>query len=109
MQLIGNYREALQFRDEDRRISFNEEKFLAQRPNHFQSFVKNMLELQIFTQFIEERLDLLNSGLHTSDEFELEASVCGEKSSSKMKQIISNVKKESGAIMKNVKNKVWDN
>lgn len=55
-----------------------------------------------FFQFIEERLDLLNSGLHTSDEFELEASVYGEKSASKMQNFL----KETGAIMKNVKNKV---
>lgn len=60
----------------------------------------------LLLQFIEERLELLSSGLHTSDEFELEASVYGDRSSSKMKQIISNVKQGSGAIMKNVKNKV---
>ncbi|KAB7505817.1 DENN domain-containing protein 1A [Armadillidium nasatum] len=108
VQLIGNYREALQFRESDRKITFNREKFVTQRPPHFQPFVRKMLELQIFSQvkeFIEERLELLNSGLHTSDEFEIEASVYGEKSSSKVRQILSNVRKESGAIMKNVKSK----
>ena len=61
-------------------------------------------------QFIEDRLDRLNSGKQTSDEFELEISVHCEKSSSKMrqqyKQFVTNFRKEGGAIMKSVKSKV---
>nr|XP_027218815.1 DENN domain-containing protein 1C-like isoform X3 [Penaeus vannamei] len=110
VQLIGNYKEALQFREEDSKITFNKEKFVAIRPPHFQPFVEKMLELQIFQQFIEERLDRLNSGKQTSDEFELEVSVHCEKSSSKVKQqykqFVTNVRKEGGAIMKTVKSKV---
>ncbi|XP_042891992.1 DENN domain-containing protein 1B-like isoform X7 [Penaeus japonicus] len=109
VQLIGNYKEALQFREEDSKITFNREKFVAIRPPHFQPFVEKMLELQIFQQFIEERLDRLNSGKQTSDEFELEVSVHCEKSSSKVKQqykqFVTNVRKEGGAIMKTVKSK----
>lgn len=109
VQLIGNYKEALQFREEDSKITFNKEKFVAIRPPHFQPFVEKMLELQIFQQFIEERLDRLNSGKQTSDEFELEVSVHCEKSSSKVKQqykqFVTNVRKEGGAIMKTVKSK----
>lgn len=63
-------------------------------------------------QFIEERLDGLNSCKQTSDEFELEVSVHCEKSSSKVKQqykqFVTNVRKEGGAIVKTMKNKVWD-
>ncbi|XP_068203446.1 uncharacterized protein [Palaemon carinicauda] len=110
VQIIGNYKEALQFREEDSKITFNREKFVNIRPNTFQPFVEKMLELQIFRQFIEERLDRLNSGKQTSDEFELEVSVHCEKSSSKMrqqyKQFVTNVRKEGGAIMKSVKSKV---
>ncbi|XP_047489175.1 DENN domain-containing protein 1C-like isoform X3 [Penaeus chinensis] len=110
VQLIGNYKEALQFREKDSKITFNSEKFVAIRPPHFQPFVEKMLELQIFQQFIEERLDRLNSGKQTSDEFELEVSVHCEKSSSKVKQqykqFVTNVRKEGGAIMKTVKSKV---
>ncbi|XP_068203449.1 DENN domain-containing protein 1B-like isoform X6 [Palaemon carinicauda] len=109
VQIIGNYKEALQFREEDSKITFNREKFVNIRPNTFQPFVEKMLELQIFRQFIEERLDRLNSGKQTSDEFELEVSVHCEKSSSKMrqqyKQFVTNVRKEGGAIMKSVKSK----
>lgn len=50
VQLIGNYKEALQFRDEDSKITFNREKFVAIRPPNFQPFVEKMLELQIFQQ-----------------------------------------------------------
>ena len=50
VQLIGNYREALQFRDGDRRISFDEEKFVARRPQQLQPFLEKMLELQLFRQ-----------------------------------------------------------
>ncbi|XP_042242654.1 DENN domain-containing protein 1A-like isoform X6 [Homarus americanus] len=109
VQLIGNYKEALQFREEDSRITFNREKFVAIRPPNFQPFVEKMLELQIFQQFIEERLERLNSGKQTSDEFELEVSVYCEKSSSKVKQqykqFVTNVRKEGGAIVKTMKNK----
>ncbi|XP_063606797.1 DENN domain-containing protein 1C-like isoform X2 [Penaeus indicus] len=109
VQLIGNYKEALQFREKDSKITFNSEKFVAIRPPHFQPFVEKMLDLQIFQQFIEERLNRLNSGKQTSDEFELEVSVHCEKSSSKVKQqykqFVTNVRKEGGAIMKTVKSK----
>ncbi|KAK8741642.1 hypothetical protein OTU49_002317 [Cherax quadricarinatus] len=109
VQLIGNYKEALQFREEDSKITFNREKFVAIRPPNFQPFVEKMLELQIFQQFIEERLERLNSGKQTSDEFELEVSVHCEKSSSKVKQqykqFVTNVRKEGGAIVKTMKNK----
>ncbi|KAK7084371.1 DENN (AEX-3) domain, partial [Halocaridina rubra] len=109
VQLIGNYKEALQFREEDSKITFNREKFVSIRPVNFQPFVEKMLELQIFQQFIEERLERLNSGKQTSDEFELEVNVYCEKSSSKMKQqykqFVTNVRKEGGAIMKTVKSK----
>ncbi|XP_045596538.1 DENN domain-containing protein 1A isoform X2 [Procambarus clarkii] len=109
VQLIGNYKEALQFREEDSQITFNREKFVAIRPPNFQPFVEKMLELQIFQQFIEERLERLNSGKQTSDEFELEVSVHCEKSSSKVKQqykqFVTNVRKEGGAIVKTMKNK----
>ncbi|CAL4065623.1 unnamed protein product, partial [Meganyctiphanes norvegica] len=109
VQLIGNYREALQFREEDRLITFNRDKFISSRPSDFQPFVEKMLDLQIFQQFIEDRLDQLNRGRQTSDEFELEVSVHCEKSSSKVKthfkNVVTNVRKESGAIMKTVKTK----
>ena len=64
---------------------------------------------QLFRQFIEERLDLLNTGKGFSDEFELECVVFTEKSNKKFKNQYSalthNVKKESAALAKAVKEK----
>merc|ERR1719429_520874 len=66
-----------------------------------------MLQLQLFRQFIEERLELLNTGKGFSDEFELECVVFTEKSNKKFKNQYSalthNVKKESLAMAKAVK------
>lgn len=61
-------------------------------------------------QFIEERLQMLNSGLGFSDEFEIEACRYSEKSSSKLKQQYkewtSSMKKEGTAFFKSVKDRV---
>lgn len=50
VQLIGNYKEALQFRDQDKKITFSKEKFVSSRPAHYKPFVEKMLDLQIFQQ-----------------------------------------------------------
>ena len=50
VHLIGNYREALQFKEEDKRITFNKEKFASIRPPHFQNFIKEFQKSQIFDQ-----------------------------------------------------------
>ncbi len=71
-----------------------------------------MLHLQIFRQFMEERIDTLNRGNSLSDEFEKEAVRYADKvaSSNPGSRIIKNqyeqVKKEGGALVKAVKNKV---
>ena len=74
-----------------------------------------MLQLQIFNQFIEERLTMLNTGKGFSDEFENEAVRFQEKmnQNSKFKnqyvQLSSSVRKEGVAIAKAVKSKVRNN
>lgn len=65
-------------------------------------------------QFIDERLDLLNSGRGFSDEFEIECALYSERmgkgSAQRLKQQYKdwakNVKKEGGAFFKTVKEKV---
>lgn len=62
-------------------------------------------------QFIEERLERLNGGRQTSDEFELEASVYSEKGGGgrvkqQYKHFVTSVRKEGGAIVKTMKSKV---
>nr|CAD7196758.1 unnamed protein product [Timema douglasi] len=109
VQLIGGYRDALKFH-QGQKITFSQEAFIESRPLPMQPFLRKMLELQIFQQFIEERLDMLNNGLGFSDEFEMEACNYSDKSSSKLKQQYKEwtytMKKEGSAFFKNVKSKV---
>ncbi|XP_071054303.1 DENN domain-containing protein 1A isoform X2 [Onthophagus taurus] len=106
VQLIGGYRDALSFGD---KATFDENKFFETRPSSLQPFLKEMLHLQIFRQFIEERLEILGAGLGFTDQFETEVSIYSEKSSSKLKQQYkewsSTMKKEGTAFFKNVKDK----
>lgn len=71
VQLIGGYRDAIKF-SQGSKLSWCREVFIESRPSHLRPFLRKMLELQIFQQFIEERLEMLNTGLGFSDEFELE-------------------------------------
>uniref|UniRef100_A0A2M4DQ80 Putative ras signaling inhibitor st5 n=1 Tax=Anopheles darlingi TaxID=43151 RepID=A0A2M4DQ80_ANODA len=83
VQLIGGYRDAVKFND---KITFDPDTFIESRPSHLRAFLSNMLQLQIFQQFIEERLDMLNTGQGFSDEFEVEYFRYAEKSGRKVKQ-----------------------
>ena len=108
VHLIGGYRDALKYRQGEK-ITFSEEAFVMSRSASLQPFLEQMLQLQLFRQFIEERLDLLNTGKGFSDEFELECVVFTEKHNKKFKNQYSalthNVKKESMAMAKAVKDK----
>ncbi|XP_017772808.1 PREDICTED: DENN domain-containing protein 1A-like isoform X3 [Nicrophorus vespilloides] len=108
VQLIGGYRDALQFQPGEK-VTFGADRFIETRPLSSQPFLREMLNLQIFQQFIEERLDMLNNGLGFSDEFEIEACRYSDKSSSKLKQQYkewtSSMKKEGSAFFKSVKDK----
>ena len=108
VHLIGGYRDALKYRQGEK-ITFSEEAFIKSRSSSIQPFLEQMLQLQLFRQFIEERLQLLNSGQGFSDEFEMECVVFTEKSNKTFKNQYSamtqNVRKEGGAFVKKVKNK----
>uniref|UniRef100_A0A1I8Q8I2 UDENN domain-containing protein n=2 Tax=Stomoxys calcitrans TaxID=35570 RepID=A0A1I8Q8I2_STOCA len=77
VQLIGGYRDAVEFRDMSK--TFNRDKFIESRPSHLRPFLTKMMELQIFQQFIDERLEMMNTGLGFSDEFEQETVRYAEK------------------------------
>lgn len=110
--LIGGYRDAIKI-ENGQLITFNPEAFVRTRKN-MQSFLRKILQSQIFQQFIDERLELLNSGRGFNDEFEVECNHYADKlntgSGQKLKQQYrdwaKNVKKEGGAFFKNVKDKV---
>ncbi|XP_013179558.1 PREDICTED: DENN domain-containing protein 1B isoform X2 [Papilio xuthus] len=110
--LIGGYRDAVRI-EKGQLITFNPEAFVKTRKN-MQPFLKKVLQSQIFQQFIDERLDLLNSGRGFSDEFEIECNNYAEELSTGSGQKIKrqyrdwakSVKKEGGAFFKNVRDKV---
>ncbi|XP_011310982.1 DENN domain-containing protein 1A isoform X2 [Fopius arisanus] len=108
VQLTAGYREALTLQQGER-ITFDENAFVESRPYSMQPFLRKMLELQIFQQFIEERLHMLNSGLGFSDEFEMEACNYSDKSSSKLMQQYREwtyaMRKEGSAFFRSVKDK----
>ncbi|CAG9782098.1 unnamed protein product [Diatraea saccharalis] len=93
-------------------ITFNPEAFVRTRKT-MQPFLRKILQSQIFQQFIDERLDLLNSGRGFNDEFEVECNNYADKlntgSGQKLKQQYRDwaktVKKEGGAFFKTVKDK----
>lgn len=108
VQLTAGYREALTLQQGER-ITFDQNAFVESRPYSMQPFLRKMLELQIFQQFIEERLHMLNSGLGFSDEFEMEACNYSDKSSSKFiqqyREWTGAMKKEGSAFFRSVKDK----
>ncbi|XP_076168961.1 DENN domain-containing protein 1A isoform X2 [Ptiloglossa arizonensis] len=108
VQLTAGYRDALTL-EQGQSITFNQNAFVESRPSSMQPFLRKMLELQIFQQFIEERLNMLNSGLGFSDEFEMEACSYSAKSTSKFMQQYREwtyaMRKESSAFFRSVKDK----
>ncbi|XP_041987364.1 DENN domain-containing protein 1A-like isoform X2 [Aricia agestis] len=110
--LIGGYRDAIKI-EKGHMITFSEEAFIKTRKN-MQPFLKKILQSQIFQQFIDERLELLNSGRGFNDEFEVECNYFadrvnaagGQKLKQQYKDWAKNVRKEGGAFFRNVKDKV---
>ena len=103
--LIGGYRDALRFTP-GQKISFNYEAFVSSRSPSVQTFLEKMLQLQIFRQFIEGRLEMLNNGEGFSDEFEFELNMYEDKTTHRLKtqykEWYGAMRKEGGAILKTV-------
>lgn len=106
--MIGGYRQALRFTPGER-IKFDDELFIKSRPPPMQPFLEQLLQFQHFRQFVENRLEKLNSGLTFDDCFDLELnnySVEDFKTTSKFKaqyqEWLGNVKKESSNLVKTI-------
>ncbi|TTE96764.1 DENN domain-containing protein 1A [Bagarius yarrelli] len=69
--LFGSYRSALRI-EPNEPITFNEDVFITHRSNTMKQFLQNATQLQLFKQFIDGRLELLNSGEGFNDVFEEE-------------------------------------
>ncbi|XP_040819753.1 DENN domain-containing protein 1A isoform X1 [Ochotona curzoniae] len=103
---FGSYRNALKIEPEEP-ITFCEEAFVSHyRSGAMRQFLQNATQLQLFKQFIDGRLDLLNSGEGFSDIFEEEINMGEYAGSDKVyHQWLSTVRKGSGAILNTVKTK----
>ncbi|XP_042686811.1 DENN domain-containing protein 1A isoform X5 [Centrocercus urophasianus] len=102
---FGSYRNALKI-EPGEPITFCEETFVSHRSAVMRQFLQNAIQLQLFKQFIDGRLDLLNSGEGFNDAFEEEINMGEYAGSDKLYlQWLSTVRKGSGAILNTVKTK----
>ncbi|XP_039628333.1 DENN domain-containing protein 1B isoform X1 [Polypterus senegalus] len=104
--LFGSYREAL-IAEADGQIAFNEEAFLNHGSDSMRAFLQDAVHLQLFKQFIDNRLEKLNAGQGFSDIFEEEITRCslqtgGNKS---CQHFVENFKKGSGVLIHTVKSR----
>ncbi|XP_072005854.1 DENN domain-containing protein 1C isoform X2 [Engystomops pustulosus] len=104
--LFGSYREAL-ICTPGEPISFCQDTFLSHRCSSMRTFLQDAVHLQLFTQFIDNRLEKLNSGEEDfTDVFEEEVTNCGLSGASKSYQLwLENLKKGGGTLINNMKNR----
>nr|XP_027197410.1 DENN domain-containing protein 1B-like [Dermatophagoides pteronyssinus] len=116
VMLIGSYREALTFAH-GQQITFDREAFVSSvRGTSRQLFLENMLQLQIFQQFIESRLDMLNRGERHIDQFEIElnyaehnggaAAAANSRFRNQYREWTATMRKEGGAFLRSVNPRV---
>lgn len=108
VRTIGGYRDALRFQPNEK-ISFQKDAFLLTRPSSMRPFLEDLLELQIFHEFINERLDMLNCGIGFTDVFEREATQHADKlnAHSRYKEWLGNMKKQGKKLQRGGKD-IWD-
>lgn len=109
VMVIGGYREALEFNDGEK-ITFNHDRFVATRPSSFQCFLKKILQLQMFRQFIDGRLEMLNAGQGFNDDFEFEVDLYEERTARNVnleyQDWLNAMKNKSGSIIKSINPKL---
>lgn len=102
VQIIGGYRDAIKYNES--RLKFDNDVFIESQPPSNRAFVQKIVQLQIFQQFIEERLKLIQNGSGMSDEFEMEVELHAERMGKKFnqyKEFIRNFKSRANPAMKN--------
>lgn len=102
VQMIGGYRDAIKYTES--RLKFDNDLFIESQSPSNRAFVKKIVQLQIFQQFIEERLKLIQNGSEMSDEFEMEVELHAERMGKKFnqyKEFIKNFKSRANPAMKN--------
>lgn len=102
VQLIGGYRDAIKYTDS--KLKFDNDAFIESQSPSNKAFVQKIVQLQIFQQFIEERLKLVQNGAEMSDEFEMEVELHAERMGKKInqyKEFIKNFRSRANPAMKN--------
>ncbi|KAG2470713.1 DEN1B protein, partial [Polypterus senegalus] len=105
--LFGSYREAL-IAEADGQIAFNEEAFLNHGSDSMRAFLQDAVHLQLFKQFIDNRLEKLNAGQGFSDIFEEEITRCSLQTGSSFSPqkgsgvLIHTVKSRANPTVKNI-------
>ncbi|XP_039369666.1 DENN domain-containing protein 1B-like isoform X1 [Mauremys reevesii] len=104
--LFGGYRDAL-LCTPGQPISFCQESFLNHKSSTMREFLLNAVHLQLFKQFIDERLEKLNAGVGFSDVFEQEITNSGLAAGNlRSYQLwVESLKKGGGALIHTMKNK----
>ncbi|KAL7014792.1 hypothetical protein ACKWTF_016129 [Chironomus riparius] len=102
VQIIGGYRDAIKYTEKG--LKFSNETFIESQLPLYKTFVQKIVELQVFQQFIEERLMLMQSNSETTDIFEIEVELHEAKMGKKMnqyKEFIKNIKGKANPAVKN--------
>ncbi len=102
VQIIGGYRDAIKYSDS--KMKFDNDTFIESQPTQYKVFVQKIVELQVFQQFIEERLRLIQSNSEVTDEFEIEVELHAARMGRKMvkyKEFIKNIKGKANPAVKN--------
>ncbi|XP_043913592.1 DENN domain-containing protein 1B-like isoform X2 [Protopterus annectens] len=104
--LFGGYRNALVCNPGEP-ITFSKELFLNHKSSSMKQFLQNAMHLQLFKQFIDNRLEKLNAGVGLIDVFEEEITQSGI-ATGNLKAYslwVENLKKGSDALIHTVKSK----
>ncbi|XP_063150445.1 DENN domain-containing protein 1C isoform X2 [Candoia aspera] len=103
--LFGSYREGLVC-SPGKDISFCQESFLEQGSGAMQDFLQRAVHLQLFKEFINDRLEKLNAEEDFSDLFEQEINSSLSPGSMHSYQLwVESLKKSGGALISTMKNK----
>ncbi|XP_061130032.1 DENN domain-containing protein 1B isoform X2 [Syngnathus typhle] len=103
--LFGGYKDALQ-NHKAGGVCFSKDLFLDHKSSSMRQFLQSAIHLQFFKQFIDERLDILNTGKVPQDLCEeeiLECETTGKRKS--YIQLVDHIKKGGGALILNMKSK----
>ncbi|XP_061686990.1 DENN domain-containing protein 1B isoform X2 [Syngnathoides biaculeatus] len=109
--LFGGYNDALQIL-KGGEVYFNKDLFLDHKSPSMRQFLQSAIHLQFFKQFIDGRVDILNTGNLPHDLFEEVILECETTGKSKVyQQAVDNLKKKGrGALIFNIKSKtnnIW--